>query len=229
MRPQDVQRMLRQTLDDRKLSRTERSAMGRIFDHLSLDESTLGLYRSMAFDLAREAYAQGNAGEVLDWLEDVIKVLQAKSGSQKLPDAEFRFSPDDDCTARIISLIESARESIDVCVFTITDDRISNALISAHRRKIPVRVITDDDKSLDRGSDVDRMEAAGISLRMDRSSFHMHHKFAVFDSSLLLTGSYNWTRSASKHNEENFIVSGDQRFIVAFNRLFEKLWNQFAE
>ncbi|MEO1999005.1 MAG: phospholipase D-like domain-containing protein [Planctomycetaceae bacterium] len=229
MKPQDVQRMLRQTLDDWNLSRTERSAMGRILDHLALDETTLGLYRSMAFDLAREAYSQSRGTEVLDWLEDVIKVMQAKSGSQKLPQAEWRFSPNDDCVHRIVALIESARESIDVCVFTITDDRISNALVAAHRRKIALRVITDDDKSFDRGSDVDRLESAGIPLQMDRSSFHMHHKFAVFDKSLLLTGSYNWTRSASQHNEENFIISGDQRFIVAFDQLFERLWNQFSE
>jgi len=229
MKPQDVQRMLRQTLDDSKLSRTERTAMGRIFDHLSLDESALGLYRSMAFDLAREALSQNNAAEILNWLEDVVKVLQAKSGTQKLPPAEWRFSPHEDCTGRIVSLIESARQFIDVCVFTITDDRISDALLAAKRREVALRVITDDDKSFDRGSDIDRLRSQGIAVRMDRTDYHMHHKFALFDKSLLLTGSYNWTRSASKHNEENFIISGDQRFVVAFDDLFERLWDQFAD
>jgi cardiolipin hydrolase len=56
----------------------------------------------------------------------------------------------------------------------------------------------------------------------------MHHKFALFDGSLLLTGSYNWTRSAASSNEENFIITGDLRFIKPFSELFEQLWQQFA-
>ena len=37
----------------------------------------------------------------------------------------------------------------------------------------------------------------------------MHHKFALFDGRRLMTGSFNWTRSASEQNEENLIVTAD--------------------
>ena len=52
----------------------------------------------------------------------------------------------------------------------------------------------------------------------------MHHKFALADCAVLLTGSYNWTRSAASSNEENFLITGDRRFVDAFARQFEKLW-----
>jgi hypothetical protein len=44
------------------------------------------------------------------------------------------------------------------------------------------------------------------------------------DNTTLLTGSYNWTRSAAHDNEENFLITGDPRFVAAFGRQFERLW-----
>jgi phosphatidylserine/phosphatidylglycerophosphate/cardiolipin synthase-like enzyme len=56
----------------------------------------------------------------------------------------------------------------------------------------------------------------------------MHHKFAVFDGLYLVTGSYNWTRSAATHNEENIVVSSDPRLVADFKRTFDSLWTRFA-
>jgi phosphatidylserine/phosphatidylglycerophosphate/cardiolipin synthase-like enzyme len=87
-----------------------------------------------------------------------------------------------------------------------------------------VRVITDDTKADDVGSDVDRIAGAGIPVRVDRSPCHMHHKFAVLDEATLLTGSYNWTRSAAAENQENLVVSDDVRLVSPFVATFERLW-----
>jgi phosphatidylserine/phosphatidylglycerophosphate/cardiolipin synthase-like enzyme len=56
----------------------------------------------------------------------------------------------------------------------------------------------------------------------------MHHKFALFDDDLLLTGSYNWTRGAADSNEENLILSNDRRLLASFRDEFERLWKKFA-
>lgn len=141
---------------------------------------------------------------------------------------EAHFSPGDECLNAIRAQLDRARATVDVCVFTITDDRIAEALLAAHRRGVHVRVVTDNDKALDEGSDVRRLERAGIEVREDRTEFHMHHKFAVFDSKVLLTGSYNWTRGAARYNEENLIVTDDARLVGPFTREFQALWSRLA-
>ena len=90
-----------------------------------------------------------------------------------------------------------------------------------------VRVLSDNEKSEDLGSDIPRLMQAGIPVVIDRTPKHMHHKFAVFDRRVLLTGSYNWTRSADRDNRENFVVSDDPVLLRRFRAQFEQLWAEF--
>ena len=142
--------------------------------------------------------------------------------------AEALFEPRQDCAERLRSLISRSVASLEICVFTITDDSLTRAILDAHRRGLRVRIVTDDEKSLDRGSDIDRLRREGIAVRFDGSPDHMHHKFALFDRRLVVTGSYNWTRSASENNHENIVVSDDGRLLQAFGDEFDQLWADFA-
>ena len=49
------------------------------------------------------------------------------------------------------------------------------------KRGVRVRVISDNDKAHDKGSDVWRLPDLGAEVRVDRSPHHMHHKFAIID------------------------------------------------
>jgi cardiolipin hydrolase len=117
---------------------------------------------------------------------------------------------------------------VDVCVFTITDDTISRAIYDAHRRGVAIRILTDDDKSGDLGSDVVDLDRAGVAVRVDRTPAHMHHKFAIFDGKVLASGSYNWTRSAASENEENIIVTDHPHLLRAFQAEFDQLWSRLG-
>ncbi len=222
MTPQEIDAWLAQTLDDRKFSRAERQALGQILSDPGADRLAV---RRRAFELARDALPNPTEGAVLDWLEGVTEATRAaKPTGPAGGTAEAHFSPGEECPRAIEGRIGRVGKSIDVCVFTITDDRLADALLAAHRRGVAVRIISDDAKAEDLGSDVDRFERAGLTVRVDRSPFHMHHKFALFDGATLLTGSYNWTRGAARDNEENLIVTDDPRLVAPFAATFEKLW-----
>ena len=228
MADESIESWLAETLEDRRFSRPERQALREIA-LASKSAADLEAIRHLAFEIARNALTSPDDAPVVQWLEDVVKALREGGAASSRPSvASAYFSPGEDCRRAIVGLLDGARKSVDSCVFTITDDRLADALIAAHRRGVAVRVVTDDAKADDLGSDVSRIESAGIPLRVDRSPFHMHHKFAVFDASTLLTGSYNWTRGAAFDNEENLVVVDDPRLVGPFLATFDRLWSRLA-
>jgi len=225
MQPAEFDALLVRTLEDYRLSRGEKQVLRDVLHGADFDERLLAVFRHRTFDLVREKLPDGEIRKVLDWLEDVTKVLH--EGSTRPPasyTAEACFSPGDNCPARIVALLDAALRKIDICVFTITDDRITSAILRAQRRGIDVRIITDAEKVVDLGSDIPQLQDAGIAVRVDRSEHHMHHKFAIFDDARLLTGSYNWTRGAAEHNMENFLVTDDAKLIARYASVFEGIW-----
>ena len=226
MKPHEFRDLLTQTLTDKKLARGEKSLLNNILETERPDDQQLANFRSIAFELARESIETPDGVQIVAWLQEVWKTLQPRSPSMPADVAEALFSPQDNCPGRIRSLLYEARKAVDLCVFTITDDRLTSSILEAHQRGVRIRIITDDDKSADLGSDAERFLEAGIALRTDRSEYHMHHKFAIFDGELLLNGSYNWTRGAAENNEENIIITSDRRLIESFAAAFESLWEK---
>jgi len=55
----------------------------------------------------------------------------------------------------------------------------------------------------------------------------MHHKFALIDGHILLTGSFNWTRQAITGNCENVIVTDQKDLVTKFSLEFSKLWEAY--
>jgi phosphatidylserine/phosphatidylglycerophosphate/cardiolipin synthase-like enzyme len=49
----------------------------------------------------------------------------------------------------------------------------------------------------------------------------------VVDEALVATGSYNWTRSAERHNQENILVSDEPKLVASYLSAFNELWNRF--
>ncbi|WP_432797383.1 phospholipase D-like domain-containing protein [Poriferisphaera sp. WC338] len=224
----ELEEALRDSLEDLRLSRNESKAFRQIAQDLQDDPQSLAYLRNTAFRLADDLI-EDHPKLILRWLERLDKIIDntACPSNDHHPTPTVCFSPGHDCVQLLNQVIQNAKRAIDICVFTITDDHITETLIRRHRQGIPIRLITDDDKSLDDGSDIARMHIAGIPIRTDRTSNHMHHKFAIIDGKHLFTGSYNWTRGATR-NHENLLLLHDQRIIHEYTECFDQLWREFA-
>ncbi len=227
MTKEELDEILEATLEDQTLSRGEKKTLRQRIEDAGMNPQQLGVYRSAAFDAARRALEKGNGEEILNWLEDVIRVMTYQPGDlTRRPEAWF--SPEDDCPTRIAELLAECQNKADICVFTITDNRITEAIKRVFERGVRIRIVSDNDKSNDHGSDIDYLASIGVPVRLDRSDYHMHHKFVLFDDRSLLTGSYNWTRTAASSNEENFVVTYDDKLVESFQKLFDGLWDRLG-
>lgn len=212
------------TLDDARVTRSERRTVRELLveAHLS-DDQRLSLQQDLVAAVC-DRLRNPNDRELVKALGQAIAILRPASVPRARSTAYF--GPQDPMVSTLRSLIEGTRRTLDIAVFTLTDDRLTEAVLDAHDRGVAVRILTDDDKAYDRGSDVFRLAKSGVPVLFDHSPHHFHHKFAVIDDRVLVTGSYNWTRGASKDNRENFLVTEDPGQVADFAGGFDQMWNE---
>lgn len=137
------------------------------------------------------------------------------------------FSPSKKCEKSIIKLINQAQNNIDIVVYAINNDNICNSLINAHSRGIKIRILTDKTQASLKSSKAIELFKQGFDIRVHSKFKIEHNKFAVFDSKIVSSGSYNWTNSASSKNSENCIFFIKNKNIVQrYQKRFDYLWQQ---
>ena len=140
-----LDQQLRDSLADLRLSNEERDELRQLGSELSPDQ--VRYMRNRAFALVRELIREpANAEPALKWLEQVIKTLDANVVPTRNI-ASAHFSPGDDCRRKIRELCRQARKSVDICVYTISDDPLSEEILACHQRGLAVRVISDNENS----------------------------------------------------------------------------------
>ncbi|HDI82703.1 hypothetical protein DRQ17_04710 [bacterium] len=142
------------------------------------------------------------------------------------------FSPNGGCKDAVLKEINSAKRSVQVAVYLLTDREISNALLNAKERGVDVKVVLDGEQADEISySKHIYLKKHGVDVRLvypgKSGKGIMHHKFAVIDKKTLLTGSFNWTPTADRYNHENLLVIKKnkkllKKFLAEFKRLYKK-------
>ena len=137
---------------------------------------------------------------------------------------ENYFSPDDGVAARIVALIGKAQESVVFAAFSFASDAIAEAMIAQARRGVVVSGVFEEEQyRSNQGGEFDGLRSAGLDVRLDGNVYNMHHKFIVIDGQVVITGSYNFSRSAEERNDENVLVIYDPAIAAQYLDEFERL------
>lgn len=136
------------------------------------------------------------------------------------------FSLVDDPERAIIEELNKAKKSIDIAMYYFTDRDLANAVIDVHNRGVRVRVYLDKDQKGAEYSKSRYLAKHGVTIRYN-SNPYMHHKFAVIDNEVVITGSYNWTAFAGERNNENLLVIRDPPLASRYKQEFYRLWSQY--
>ncbi len=163
-----------------------------------------------------------NSDHYPGWLDLVIDKIKSLPFTDS--ENEAFFSHHDDIRDFVIKTLKSAKTDLKICMFTISDDPIAETVAGCHKMGIQVRIITDDGKIFDKGSDIYSLDRMGIRIKIDSFRSLMHHKFVIIDNQKLLTGSYNWTRTGSDVNNENVLITSNKSIVKAYKKEFKRLW-----
>ena len=158
------------------------------------------------------------------------------------PDGSIKyalFAPDDDVQKILLDLIDQEKKSIKIAIFSFTDAKVAQAILDAADRKVNVQIIADDSCLTDRFAKITFLQEHGIPIHIyeseNKSLFAdiMHNKFIIFEQnignrSLLWTGSFNFTQSARKRNQENVVILDDTLLIERYRKQFELLKERIA-
>ncbi|KAG1468557.1 hypothetical protein G6F56_003765 [Rhizopus delemar] len=139
------------------------------------------------------------------------------------------FFPSENSYGEFHAALASAKRTLHVCVFSLTDNDTANVLSEAYQRGVDVRIITDNDQmDVRKGADVTLLnERFGIPFKCDDSDQFMHNKFVVIDNKIVITGSFNWSAGARYKNRENVVITNIPSVVQSFSTEFEKLWKIF--
>jgi len=138
------------------------------------------------------------------------------------------FSKTQDCAPIIASWILKANKSIHIMVYSFTSQVIASALVVARTQNpsLDIRVVIEESQANVTGSVYQMLVDANITVAMDGNPYLMHHKVAIIDGRIVITGSYNYSQSAEDRNDENLVVIDDEEIARLYEQEFQRVWSK---
>lgn len=133
---------------------------------------------------------------------------------------------------KILEEIHNSKKDIKIAIAWFTQHDLFDAIISALDKGINVSLILIKDiiNCGDYGLDFSvYLQKGGKLCFVNKRNILMHNKFCIFDGSIIITGSYNWTYSAESRNAENIIITDAENVCEDYTKYFTNLWNQLTE
>ncbi|MBF0511997.1 MAG: DUF1669 domain-containing protein [Candidatus Omnitrophica bacterium] len=139
-------------------------------------------------------------------------------------ETQVYFSPNGGCERAVVSEMMKAEHTIDIAMYYLSSREIAKALVKALDRNVAIRIVLDQGQEIESSSKSGYLVKHGLSVRYHMGFGLMHNKFAIMDGQSLITGSFNWTRTAEEKNEENLLIMDDPKIINQYKDRFEYLW-----
>ncbi len=127
----------------------------------------------------------------------------------------------------ILTLINTAMETLDLEQADSADDEVVAALVAAARRGVKVRLIrpSPTPRETDEAAHVQELVAAGAQVAY-LDSPRVHAKIIVVDGRRALIGSMNLTMTSLDFNRELGIIVNDDRLIAQVMQVIERDWQE---
>jgi phosphatidylserine/phosphatidylglycerophosphate/cardiolipin synthase-like enzyme len=146
-------------------------------------------------------------------------------------DPELNFAPWESYANRAVERYDAETQKIDVIMYRITDRRHTDAMIAAHQRGIPIRLISEQKQYRDitrpwHSWNIDRLYMAGIPIKHRGHAGLNHQKSVIlYNQNMTIFGSSNWTSPSAESQEEHNLFTKEPWIFQWFVQQFERKWN----
>ncbi len=143
---------------------------------------------------------------------------------------EVYFSPDDGVAEHILEILNNAQESIYFMAFSFTRDDFGEAMRAQAENGLTVAGVMEEQQIKSNiGTEYDFFKQAELNVFVDGNEDQMHHKTMIIDEQIVITGSYNFSRSAEIRNDENVVVFHNEQIADFFLEEFQRVYEQARE
>ena len=164
----------------------------------------------------------GGSFGLTDWLSVIGDAAPINVGGASV---QVLFSPRGGGRAAVLSELKSARRSIELMTFSLTDKELGDTIVSKHKAGLRVEGVFDNWLAAGQYSLYEPFKKRGLSVLKDGNQALLHHKIIIIDGKTVITGSFNYSENAEASNNENFlIVKGSEAFSNRFGTEFKKVW-----
>ena len=103
---------------------------------------------------------------------------------------------------------------------------MTRSMVVQAQTGIPVRGVFESQNAGGSGSVFGRLRQGGVDVLEDGNCYILHHKVIVIDARTVITGSYNFTNSAERDNDENLVIVDDPALARAYLDEFAREYAQ---
>lgn len=139
---------------------------------------------------------------------------------------ENYFSPNGGAQQAILNRLQAAKKSIRVTAFAFTDTPMADVLKAKHNAGLKVQAVFETRNNSGLGAEFEPLKKAGLDILQDGNCYILHSKLMIIDDKTVVMGSYNFTESANKTNDENLLIIDDpalaKQYIAEFNRIYKQ-------
>ena len=127
----------------------------------------------------------------------------------------------------VLQMIQRAEQTVDVQMYTFTEQDVIRALQAAQSRGVIVRVFLDPNQSANLRN-VEQLTNRHIEVKWAPVSLPaiMHRKLLIVDGRAVLHGSANWTHNAFTRSDEVDVLFDDPAALQRLQELFNADWEE---
>ena len=223
-------------------------SLGNVNNLLKIDSPKLATLFTEEFNLMWGDGVGGKTDSKFGIKKPLRKTREIILGNNKI---KVNFSPtsstknwNQTSNGLIGKTLKSANQSIDMALFVFSVQQLANILEWQNKKKVKIRALIEKDfayRPYSEGLDMmgialsrkckyepdnnpwkNPIKTVGIPL-LPKGDL-LHHKFAVIDQKLVITGSHNWSQAANYKNDETVLIIENPQVAAHYLREFERVY-----